>query len=32
METGKEIWDQNGRMFNKMQGPVTTYDAPPKGV
>ena len=32
METGKEIWVQNGRMFNKMQGPITSYDTPPKGV
>ena len=32
METGKQIWVQNGRIFSKMQGPITSYNTPPKGV
>lgn len=32
METGKQIWVQTGINFNKMQGPIISYDKIPVGV
>lgn len=32
METGKQIWVQTGINFNRMQGPIISYDKIPVGV
>lgn len=32
METGKQIWVQTGINFNRMQGPIISYDEIPVGV